>query len=363
MITKTPKIIYLILLVILVIAADAWRRSWLNSDISVSQAVSPLRKSIRELKQELQETKSLWLEQRAVTAKLDDKISRIDKFILKETEKNLEIADKTENKILDDLVNGIADNSLTSNAKIEEFPDLDQLVSTKIEEPAQRTQQSKPEKPKVVVTPPKPEKRSQPLHQSKPEKPKVVVTPPKPEKRSQPLQQSKPEKSKVVVTPPKPEKRSQPLHQSKPEKPKVVVTSPKPASIKKKEIKLETPKPKESYARKRVQKGIPVVEIKPEDLAPIPPGETKEEIKTKPKLIPPKRVTSVPSRTAVPEVIIPDKDPRLTSKNIDEEPSAEKVDVTTSLSEALLSGHKRGVKMTMSDILEAYEQGSVSNNN
>ena len=86
----------------------------------------------------------------------------------------------------------------------------------------------------------------------------------------------------------------------------------------------------------------------------------KKELKKKRKLSPPKRVTSLPAHTAIPEVAIPDKNPNLTSKTFDER-IENKVDVRTSLSENMFSGRKNGVRMTMSDILESYDEVNETN--
>jgi len=115
---------------------------------------------------------------------------------------------------------------------------------------------------------------------------------------------------------------------------------------------VEKPVKKEKENRQVEKKAavVSVVEINPKNLAAVPANE----IKKKQKFSLPKRVTSLPAHTAVPEVSIPDKNPDLTSKTIDEKPERN-VNAATSLSQTMLSGKKRGVKVTISDVLESYE--------
>ena len=98
--------------------------------------------------------------------------------------------------------------------------------------------------------------------------------------------------------------------------------------------------------------------VKKSDLSRSTPVKT--ELKKKRKLSLPKRVTSLPAHTAIPEVAIPDKNPNLTSKTINER-IENKADVRTSMSENMLSGRKKGVRMTMSDILESYDEVNETN--
>jgi len=89
MITKTPKFIYFLIIIILVVAGDAWRRSYQENNISVTLEISPLRKSIIEMKRDMDETKSLWLEQRATISKLQQQLDEVNRFIFKQSEKTL----------------------------------------------------------------------------------------------------------------------------------------------------------------------------------------------------------------------------------------------------------------------------------
>jgi len=103
---------------------------------------------------------------------------------------------------------------------------------------------------------------------------------------------------------------------------------------------------------------LPVVEITPKDFD----SDPTNEIKKKQKLAPPKRVTSLPAHTAVPEISIPDKNPDLTSKTMDEKPERNVIDAT-SLSQTMLSGKKRGVRVTISDVLESYDNNENKTGN
>ncbi len=91
MITKSPKILYLLLVLILVVAGDAWRRSWKPNDVSVNQAVSPLRKKIIDVNRELSKIKKLWSEQRAITKKLEHQIKKYNELTIKQSEKTLNL--------------------------------------------------------------------------------------------------------------------------------------------------------------------------------------------------------------------------------------------------------------------------------
>jgi len=219
MITKTPKFLYFLLIVVLVIAADTWRRTWLENDASVSQEISLLRRNIIEMKRDVEKFKNLLLVQQTIISNLKQQLNEINKLTAEKSEKTpasipKELLEKPEIEIKKTVENNPASNNLSET----DFPDISDLASTNV----------------------------------------------------------------ILKT-----------------------------NEKKKNLSL------------------------------------------------PKRVTSVPAHTAVPEVSIPNKNPDLTSKTIDkkyeknEEKSPDKI----------LSGNKRGVRMTMSDILESYEDNDNKNEN
>ena len=279
MITKTPKIIYFLLILILVVAADAWRRAWQGNDISVSREISPLRKNIREMKRDMDETKSLWLEQSAAISKLEQQLNKVNKLALKQSEKTLALINQADNKLLDELVNGI-----NVNSEVKEIVELEQNnILEKLE----------PEIKKVDENIINKEKTENHVEKSEP----VKLT----ENNEKELTNF-PDVSTLTST---------------------NVTAKVDANVKKSDLSRSTP--------------------------------VKTELKKKRKLSLPKRVTSLPAHTAIPEVAIPDKNPNLTSKTINER-IENKADVRTSMSENMLSGRKKGVRMTMSDILESYDQ-------
>ena len=284
MITKSPKILYLLLVLILIVAGDAWRRSWKSNDVSVNQAVSPLRKKIIDVNRELSKIKNLWSEQRAITKKLELQIKKYNELAVKQSEKTLNLINSDENKLLDDLVNGIV---AKNNNKIEKRSE--EIIAFA---------QTEPEIIKIAEAKP----------ETKPEvKPEV-----KPEAKPEVKPEVKPEIIKIA--------------EAKPET--------KPEIIKIAETQVETT----TETGKNIAKPVP-----------LKLNDNKNSRKL-PQLI---RVTSLPANTAVPEIVIPDKDPNLTSKTIAEK-GDEKINAVTSLSQTMLSGNKKGIKMTISDVLESY---------
>ena len=241
-------------------AADAWRRSLQQNDLSINQATSPLRENIIDINRELTEIKVILKKQQTVMQKLERQIKHQEKLPIKQPEKSIDIINPDENKMLDKLVNGI------------------------VEKPEE-------EKEKELKTIPI-------LERPKPEIEEVVV---------------EVEPAKVI------------------------------------ENKIET----EEIVTKKIAENNKLDEL-PDISALAATNITLNEIKKKRKLSPPKRVTSLPAHTAVPEVSIPDKNPDLTSKTIGEKPERNST-AATSPSQTMLSGKKRGVRMTISDVLESYE--------
>ncbi len=299
MITKTPKIIYFLLILVLVVAADAWRRAWQENDISVSREISPLRKHIREMKRDMDETKSLWLEQSAAISKLEQQLNEVNRLALKQSEKTLALINQADNKLLDELVNGINVNS-----------EVKEIVESE-----QNNILEKPEPEIIIVAENKinNEKIENDVEKSEP----VKLT----ENNEKELT-GFPDMSALVSTSEKNEKES--------------TNFPDVAALTSTNFTAKVD-----------------ANVKKSDLPEAPP--VKKELKKKRKLSLPKRVTSLPAHTAIPEVVIPDKNPDLTSKTINEK-IENKPDVRTSMSENMLSGRKKGVRMTMSDILESYDE-------
>ena len=240
MITKTPKFLYFLIFLIALTAADAWRRSLQQNDLSVNQATSPLRKNIIDINRELSEIKVVLKKQQTAMLKLEKQLKKQNKPPVVQSEKTIDLINPDENKMLDKLVNGIVE---------------EETVETKSEKAAGNIIKS----------------------------------------------------TKIVA-----EKTAG--NNKLNEFPDIAALAATNITIK---------------AR-------------------------ANEIKKKRKLSPPKRVTSLPAYTAVPEISIPDKNPDLTSKTMDEKPERN-VNDATSLSQTMLSGKKRGVKVTISDVLESYE--------
>ncbi|MCK5853308.1 hypothetical protein KAH27_09805 [bacterium] len=279
MITKTPKIIYFLLFLVLVVAADAWRRTWRENDISVSREISPLRKNIREIKRDMDETKSLWLEQSAAISKLEQQLNEVNRLALKQSEKTLALINQADNKLLDELVNGI-----NVNSEVKEVVELEQ---------------------------------------------------------NNILEKTEPEIVNIVE------------NEINKEKTDDIVEKSEPAKLTENNEKELT-----NFPDMSVLTSTEVTEKMAENVKePNLPGEkpVKKEVKKKRKLSLPKRVTSLPAHSAIPEVSIPDKNPDLTSKTFNER-IEKKTDVRTSMSGNMLSGRKSGVRMTMSDILESYDE-------
>ena len=242
MITKTPKFLYFLLILIALTAGDAWRRSRCQSDLTVNQAIIPLRKSIIDLNRQLSEIKTLLKKQQTVTRKLEQQFKKHNEPIVKQQKKTIDLIAPDENKtqIEKSVINDKSDMAIVKeDSKLNEFPDIAALAATNVT-------------PKINSN-------------------------------------------------------------------KVADIIPEIQTVKK-----AKPKPKP---------------------------------KPKPKLPQLKRVTSLPAHTAVPEVVIPDKNPDLTSKTIDEKVEA-RTPSATSLSQTMLSGKKRGVRVTISDVLESYDKES-----
>jgi len=309
MITKTPKIIYFLLIIILVVAADAWRRAWQRNDISVSREISPLRKYIREMKRDMDETKSLWLEQSAAISKLEQQLNEVNRLALKQSEKTLALINQADNKLLDELVNGINANSEVKEIVESEQKNILEILQPDVEEIVEN--KINIEKNENVERKTEPVKLSEEIEKESTDFPDMAAL------ASTEKLTDIPDMSALAST------------------------------------KKSTDIPDISALTSANVTAKADVNVKKTDLPEVTP--VKKELKKKHKLSLPKRVTSLPAHTAIPEVVIPDKNPNLTSKTINEKID-NKADVRTSMSGNMLSGRKNGVRMTMSDILESYDE-------
>ena len=109
MITKTPKFLYFLIFLIALTAADAWRRSLQQNDLSVNQATSPLRKNIIDINRELSEIKVVLKKQQTAMLKLEKQLEKQNKPPVVQSEKTIDLINPDENKMLDKLVNGIVE--------------------------------------------------------------------------------------------------------------------------------------------------------------------------------------------------------------------------------------------------------------
>jgi len=285
MITKSPKFLYLLLVIILVVAADAWRRSWQGNIVSESEAIKPLRKNVREIKRDLDEMKRLWLEQQAITVKLEQQLNQQikehNRYVLNRSQRMLEIIDNTDNKLLDELVNGI-----TAKTEAEEV--------------------SKPE-PVELAT-------------------------------AKAVQAEKDEKIEMDLI----------------DNPDISALAATNITVKMQTNSVDLPG--EMLVEKKQEKQTKSGLSEPRVLAAPAPVSQEVQSTKKVDFSLPERVTTVPAHTAVPEVIIPDKDPNLTSKTFGAKGKADNAEPKRKPSRKMLTGRGRGVRMTMSDILEAYEE-------
>ena len=360
----TLKLVYILMIIILVVAGDTWRRAYSVSkrNVEIDDTIRPLRQQIGELRGELQELHQI-SHKNSVTLKLLENSIKVEGAKSEEqAEAAISAVAVTPTAPEKEVNNAVAVNPTI----LEEF--VESITTTRVvvgkdetvgEAPAKAVADKNGEKPSMeeaagtevlsdfmelsdLVSTTATERSAAVIKEPKITEKAAVA------KEEETIQIPGGKKDTVVAADPT-------LPGGKPVEKQV-----NQGAVEKSGAKETTKSAVASAAAGKEPEEKKVYNVTPDDLGPKPPvhevgaEETvKEIIEREREIMPPKRTTTIPAVSADTESLVIDVSE---TGEISEKKPVEDISIRSTVTEQLLPGEAGGKKRTMADILESYTE-------